>query len=181
MREDGNILEYSYYEGYINKNTTNKYDLTSVFENFEVFSNLIHDLSMAFEEVDFEAVVGLDSLGFILGGACAFHMKKGFISVRKGGGFPVEDRYKTMVDFTDYSGKDKSLEIRNDSICEGKKVIIIDDWIETGTQVKATIKMIESLGGEVVGISAVGVEENENTENLLKSYKCFGIRQGVDI
>lgn len=174
-------MNYNYYEQYINKNTTNKYDLTAVFENHEAFYNLITDLCMPYKNDDFDLVVGLDSLGFILGGACAFNMKKGFVSVRKGGGFPVVESLKTITYFTDYSGKEKSLEIRNDSISKGDKVLIVDDWVETGTQVKATIKMIESLGGEVIGISAIGFEQTDKTQELLDRFKCFGIEMGVNI
>ena len=174
-------MNYHYYEKYINKNTTNKYDLTTVFEHQVAFQNLIKDLCQPFSSIDFDTVIGLDSLGFILGGACAFHMKKRFVAVRKGGGFPVDQTLKTVTQFTDYSGKEKSLEMRNDSISKGDRVLIVDDWIETGTQVRATIKMVTSFGGQVIGLSAIGFEQTEQTRDLLEGYQCFALKFGADI
>ncbi len=168
-------MNFKYYDEIINKNTTIKYDPTTIFENNEAFHNLVIDLSKPFKNNEFNTVVGLESLGLIIGGAVAFYMNKRFVAMRKGNKIPVDDKYKLKSSFVDYSGNQKEFEIRKDSIHKGDKILIVDDWVETGTQAKVAIELIEKLGGKVIGISALCFENNINTRELFTKYKCFGI------
>lgn len=168
-------MNYHYYDEIINKNTIKKYDVTTIFEDNEAFKNLIIDLIEPFLNDDFNTVAGLESIGLIIGGAVALHMNKKFVAIRKGGKIPVSEEYKFKSSFVDYSGDKKELEIRKDSISKGDKVLIVDDWIETGTQAKTAIDLIEKLGGEIVGISVLCFEDNSSTSDLIEKYKCFGI------
>lgn len=171
-------MNYDYYEKYINKNTTGRYDVTPLFENPKVFSRLIGDLIEPFKNIRFDKIVGLDALGFVLGGAMAIKMKKGFVPLRKGGRLPGVKGTVARTSFVDYSKNRKTFEINKDSIKKGDKVLIVDEWIETGTQVKASIKLIEKLGGKVIGISALNVDENDKTRFLFEKYNLKPIHIG---
>ncbi len=148
-------------------------DVTPLFADFESFSALVDDLLAPFNSIEFDYVAGIDALGFILGSAISFRAHKGFIPIRKGGKLPVD----TMsVDFVDYSGQEKSLELRADAIKPGAQVLLVDEWIETGAQVNAAIELIESQQGVVIGIATINIDENKVTEKLKKKYKCISVR-----
>jgi len=171
-------MNYDYYEKYINKNTPGRCDVTPLFENPEVFSRLIDDLIEPFKDTKFDKIVGLDALGFVLGGAMAIKMKKGFVPLRKGGRLPGVKGTVVRTSFVDYSKNRKTFEINKNSIKKGDKVLIVDEWIETGTQLKASIKLIEQLGGKVIGISALNVDENDKTRFLFEKYNLKPIHIG---
>ena len=147
-------------------------DVTPLFSDFESFSALVEDLLAQFNTDAFDYVAGIDALGFILGTALSFRAHKGFIPIRKGGKLPVET---SSVHFVDYSGQEKSLEIRVDAIKPGERVLLVDEWIETGAQVNAAIELIESLKGIVIGVAIINIDENKETEKLKKKYKCYAV------
>ncbi len=168
-------MNYNYYDRHINKNTTGRCDVTPLFENPEVFARLIDDLIEPFKDIEFDKIVGLDALGFVLGGAMAIRMKKGFVPLRKGGKFPGVKGTVVKTSFVDYSKKRKTFEMNKNSIKKDEKVLIVDEWIETGTQVKASIRLIEKLGGKVIGISTLNVDKNDKTRILFEEYNLKAI------
>ena len=149
-----------------------RYDVTPLFADFESFSALVEDLLAPFNSIEFDYVAGIDALGFILGTAISFRALKGFIPIRKGGKLPVDT---TSVDFVDYSGQEKSLELRADAIKPGTRVLLVDEWIETGAQVNAAIELIERQQGVVIGVATINIDENKETEILKKKYKCYAV------
>jgi len=147
-------------------------DVTPLFSDYVAFSALVNDLAAYFEDVVFDCVAGIDALGFILGTALAWHFEVGFVPIRKGGKLPVEtDRRQ----FIDYSAQHKSLELRRDALKAGTKVLIADEWIETGSQVKAAIELIEHQGGIVVGIAAINIDDNSETQLLKSKYNAHTV------
>ena len=149
-----------------------RYDVSPLFADFRSFSALVDDLLAQFSTIEFDYVAGIDALGFILGTALSFRALKGFIPIRKGGKLPIET---LSVHFVDYSSQEKSLEIRADAIKPGARVLLVDEWIETGAQVNAAIELIESLKGVVIGIATINIDENKETEKLRKNYKCYTV------
>ena len=152
-----------------------RYDVTPLFADYEAFASLVEDLLRPFAGVEFECVAGIDALGFILGAAIALRAKKGFVPIRKGGKLPVKT---DSVEFTDYSEKRKSLEMRADAIKPGARVLVVDEWIETGSQIKAAIELIEKRRGIVVGIATINMDDNELTRWLKQNYKCHAVWEG---
>ncbi|HAP4793329.1 TPA: methyltransferase domain-containing protein [Enterococcus faecalis] len=71
--------------------------------------------------------------------------------------------------FTDYSGQDKSFEISKSSIVRNKRVLIVDDWIETGSQMKALIALLEKLDCSIIGLATIGIDINEVTQKWIDS------------
>jgi adenine phosphoribosyltransferase len=174
-------MKYDYYDKYIKKETEGRYDVTPIFENPDVFSNLLQDLIEPFENIKFDKIAGLDALGFVIGGALAQKKGAGFICIRKGGKLPgINNTVLKTSSFTDYTKTSKSFEINKSSVKKGDKILLVDEWIETGTQMKAAVKLIEELGGEVVGISCLTIHKNNKTKILFDNYNLKYINIIID-
>ena len=147
-------------------------DVTPLFADAAAFSELVADLAAPFETSDINLVAGIDALGFILGTALAIHLGKGFIPIRKGGKLPVPaDR----LEFIDYTGQQKSLELRAGILQPGSKILLVDEWIETGAQIQAAAGLIEHQGGIVTGIAAINIDSNGKTLPILEKYSCHTV------
>lgn len=115
----------------------------------DAFKYAIDSLVNLVKDLDFELIVGPESRGFIFGAPVAYVLNKGLVLVRKKGKLP----YKTVsVEYELEYGKDV-LEMHIDAIKPGQKVVIIDDLLATGGTTLSNIKLVEKLGGEVVGIA----------------------------
>jgi adenine phosphoribosyltransferase len=147
-------------------------DVTPLFTDREALQALVVDLARPFENIDFDYVAGIDALGFILGTALAMHLSKGFIAIRKGGRLPVP---VVARNFVDYTGKEKTLELRTDILKNGDRVLLVDEWIETGAQVTAAISLLEKQGAEVIGIATINIDENPETQIITRQYYCHAI------
>jgi adenine phosphoribosyltransferase len=151
-----------------------RYDITPRFADPEAFSAVVDALIEPFEKVVFEYVAGIDALGFILGAAISQRTEKGFLPIRKGGKLPVDvDR----ISFIDYSGIEKSLEVRKRAIPPGAGVLIVDEWVETGAQIFAAVELIEHQGGSVIGIAAIQIDDHPATQRLKDRYVCHSVWQ----
>ncbi len=149
-----------------------RYDVTPLFKNYEAFHSLLEDLEKLFSGLTFDLVAGIEALGFILGAAIAVRCKKGFVPIRKEGKLPVS------VDLAAYmsrSAPSKALEVRYDAFSSGIRVLIVDEWIESGVQVMAATTLIEKQGGSVAGIATIHLDLNEQTQYLMKKYPCYAL------
>lgn len=122
-------------------------DITTLLAHAEGFKNCIDALSSEYENSNIEAVVGIEARGFILGGAIADHLGTGFIPLRKKGKLPGKS---IGQDYELEYGIDV-IEIHEDALREGERVLLVDDLIATGGTAEAGIKLIRRLGAEVVG------------------------------
>jgi adenine phosphoribosyltransferase len=146
-----------------------RYDVTPLFADFTAFSELVADLAAPFDPAEIDLVIGIDALGFILGAAIALRLGKGFIPIRKGGKLPVQTDRQELID---YSGQPKTLELRAGALLPGTRILLVDEWIETGAQAKAAIELVEQQGGIVAGIAAINIDDNEKTRPILEKYPC---------
>jgi adenine phosphoribosyltransferase len=156
----------------IDTNTVPRCDVTPLFADPDAFVVLVADLCAPFSPAEIDMVAGIDALGFILGTAVAVRLHKGFIPLRKGGKLPSE---VISVEFVDYTGGGKSLELRKGSIKSGSRVLLVDEWIETGAQVQAAVNLIEQEGGIIVGIAAINIDHNPIPVRLCQTYHCYAI------
>ncbi|MGH0177772.1 UNVERIFIED_CONTAM: hypothetical protein FKN15_076140, partial [Acipenser sinensis] len=115
-----------------------------------------------------DLVAGIDAMGFILGSAIATSLGKGFLAIRKSGHLCVKTHSQ---DYTDYSGREKAMEVRTDVLKAGVRVLIVDQWVETGGTMKAAIKLVEQQGAVVVGVAAVCIENSEGGHWIRERYK----------
>ncbi|HBX68444.1 MAG TPA: adenine phosphoribosyltransferase [Chloroflexi bacterium] len=147
-------------------------DVTPLFTDSEAFLKLVADLSAPFSSLEFEYVAGIDALGFILGTALALYLQKRFIPIRKGGKLPVP---VVSRQFSDYTGELKTLELRTDLLKPGDRILLVDEWIETGTQAKAAVELLEELQATVIGIATINIDQNPQTLKLQDDYFCFAL------
>ena len=123
-------------------------DITSVLQDPDGLSLAIDSMRDLLKDISFDVIAGTESRGFIFGVPIAYSLHKAFIPVRKAGKLP-----RAVISQTyDLEYGSATIEMHKDSIQPGQKVVIVDDLIATGGTVEATIKMVESLGGEVVKI-----------------------------
>lgn len=126
-------------------------DITSILQDADGLALSIDTIMKELDGVDFDIVVGPESRGFIFGMPVAYNLHKAFVPVRKKGKLPRE----TVEKEYDLEYGTAVIEIHKDAIKPGQKVVIIDDLIATGGTTEAMVKLIESLGGEVVKICFV--------------------------
>jgi len=127
------------------------YDITTLLKHKTGFATLIDALSDHFLEKDVDLVVGIEARGFIFGPALAYRLNAGFVPVRKPRKLPAETAKVTY----DLEYGTDTLEVHRDAIRPGQRIIVVDDLLATGGTCKATIELVESLGGEVVGVGFV--------------------------
>ncbi|CAB4867186.1 unannotated protein [freshwater metagenome] len=123
-------------------------DITPLLGNGPGFHRAIAELVQRFEGVEVDCVLGMEARGFILAAPVAFSIGAGFVPVRKAGKLPwavVREEYSLEY------GKDK-LEMHRDAIRPGERVLVIDDVLATGGTASATCRLVEELGGVVVGL-----------------------------
>ncbi|EOD00659.1 adenine phosphoribosyltransferase [Caldisalinibacter kiritimatiensis] len=141
-------------------------DITTVLQDKDAFRECIYQLAEAFRNEEVDMVVGPEARGFLIGAPLAYELGVGFVPVRKPGKLPAETiSFEYELEY----GTD-TLEIHKDAIKPGQKVLVIDDLLATGGTVHSTVKMIEELGGEVVGIGFFIELEFLNGRKLLEDY-----------
>ena len=122
-------------------------DVTPLMQSGEAFASACDELIAFAKEIKAEIIVGPESRGFIFGCPIAKELKIGFIPVRKPGKLPRET---ISVDYELEYGKN-TLCMHKDAIKPGQRVLFIDDLLATGGTVEASLKLVEELGGVVVG------------------------------
>ena len=126
-------------------------DITGILRDADGLKLSIDKIQEMLEGVEFDAVLGLESRGFIFGMPIAYNLHKAFIPVRKKGKLPRE----TVSAKYDLEYGTAEIEIHKEDLRPGMKVVLIDDLIATGGTVEAAVKLAESLGAEVVKIAFV--------------------------
>lgn len=126
-------------------------DVTTLFADPRGFRMCIDQMLHPYAGQPIDKVVGLEARGFILGGAIAHQLGTGFVPVRKKGKLPgttISQDYKL-----EYG--EAIVEIHDDAIEAGERILVVDDLLATGGTAEAGIKLIERLGGDIVGCSFI--------------------------
>ncbi|MGB0505292.1 MAG: phosphoribosyltransferase family protein [Pikeienuella sp.] len=144
-------------------------DPTSIYINADAFNDLLDDLMADLEGVEFDVVAGLDAMGFVLGAALAARRGVGFLPIRKAGKLCVDT---DKVSFGNYSGRTQDMEMRLPAFAPGTRVLLADQWVETGGTMDGAIRLVERQKGIVAGLVAVAIEENERTQKYRQDYPC---------
>ncbi len=126
-------------------------DITTLLKDPVGLKICIDDFVNRYKEKEIDLVIGIDSRGFILGGAVAYLLGKGFVPVRKKGKLPAATEKEEYA--LEY-GTD-TVEIHKDAIAKGQKVIIIDDLIATGGTALAAAKLVKKLHGHIEEIALI--------------------------
>ncbi|QKS70782.1 adenine phosphoribosyltransferase [Paenalkalicoccus suaedae] len=144
-------------------------DITTLMEDGEAYKKAIDQMADFAKNKEIDVVVGPEARGFVVGCPIAYSLGLGFVPVRKAGKLP---RPVLEVDYGLEYGKD-SLNIHKDSIKPGQRVLITDDLLATGGTIEATIRMVEELGGVVVGIAFMIELSYLDGRDRLDDYEVF--------
>ena len=122
-------------------------DITTLLKDKNALKKSIHQLCEPYRNSQVDSVVGIESRGFIFGSAVAIELDAGFIPIRKPGKLPAEILKEEYA--LEY-GTD-AIEIHKDAIKKSEKILIVDDLLATGGTVSAAIRLVEKLGGMIIG------------------------------
>ncbi|WP_418789346.1 adenine phosphoribosyltransferase [Salipiger bermudensis] len=126
-------------------------DVTTLFADPRGFRMAVDQLLHPYAGLRFDKVVGLEARGFILGGAVAHQLSAGFVPIRKKGKLPgavISEAYTL-----EYG--EAVVEIHDDAILPGERILLVDDLLATGGTAEAGIKLVERLGGEIIGCAFI--------------------------
>ncbi len=146
-------------------------DITTLIARGDLFSKAIDVLAEKYKDQGIELIACIDARGFIFGGALAYKLGVGVIPIRKKGKLP----YKTKTATYELEYGTDSLEIHEDAIKQGEKVLLVDDLLATGGTAKATAELIQSLGGSLVGIAFLIELEFLKGRDKLKDLDIFSL------
>ena len=123
-------------------------DITTLLKDRAAFRDAVKQLSAPYRGESIDLVVGIESRGFILGAAVAHELGVGFVPLRKPGKLPYK---KIRQEYALEYGTD-AIEIHEDAIAPGERVLLVDDLLATGGTAKAACDLIERLGGKIVAL-----------------------------
>lgn len=126
-------------------------DITTLLGNSEALCETMNSFYQHYKNYKIDAIAGIESRGFIFGAPLAYELGKKFIPIRKPGKLP----YKTIKENYDLEYGKNCIEIHEDAIKPGERILIIDDLLATGGTAKAAANLVEKLGGEVAGFGFV--------------------------
>jgi adenine phosphoribosyltransferase len=153
-------------------------DITPIFADPLAFNALITDLCCHLNANDIDVVVGLEALGFILATAVANRLGKGLVPIRKAGKLPVRtDRLELPV----VRAQPRTLELRIGALEAGTRVLLVDDWIKSGTQIAGAIQLIEGQHARIAGVMSLNVEVNRVTQPLFEHYRFHTIMRNGQV
>jgi len=144
-------------------------DPTSIYINGAAFHDMLDDLVADLEGCECDVVAGLDAMGFVLGTALATRLGVGFLPIRKAGKLCVDT---DKISFSNYSGRTQDMEMRQPAFAPGTRVLVADQWVETGGTMDGAIRLIERQQGVVAGLLAIAIEENARTLEYRERYHC---------
>lgn len=145
-------------------------DPTSIYINAAAFNDLLDDLMDDLNDLEYDVVAGLDAMGFVLASAIAARSGVGFLPIRKAGKLCVDT---DVVSFNNYSGRTQDMEMRDPAFAAGTRVLLVDQWVETGGTMDGAIRLVERQRGVVAGLLAIAIEDNQRTNAYRATYPCI--------
>lgn len=146
-------------------------DITPLLQNPEGFRLAINNISNHFRKKNIDIVAGAEARGFIIGPCVALNLNAGFVPIRKPNKLP----YKTKSITYELEYGTDTLEIHKDALHNGQNILVVDDLLATGGTVSACCKLIESLGGNIIGCAFLIELCFLNGRKLLNNYDIFSI------
>ena len=145
------------------------YDITTLLKDKRAFAEVMNALSDRYRDRQVDLVVGIESRGFIFASALALQLGAGFVPVRKPRKLPA----KTLSVTYDLEYGQDSLEIHEDAIQKGQRVLVVDDLLATGGTAAAVLELVRRLGGEVAGVTFLVELEFLNGRKKLTGYDVY--------
>ena len=121
-------------------------DITTLLGNARAFRRAVDELVQPWAGMKIDKVAGIEARGFILGGAVAHQVSAGFVPIRKKGKLPHK---RVSIAYSLEYGLDE-MEMHEDAVARGERVILVDDLIATGGTAEAAVKLLQQLGADVL-------------------------------
>ncbi len=148
------------------------WDITTLLKDKDAFRKCIKQMADHFRDKNVDVIVSSEARGFILGAPLAYELGVGFVPIRKKGKLPS----KTVNLIYQKEYEPDTIEIHEDSIEPGQRVLLIDDLLATGGTIKANAELIEKLGGKIVGMGfLIELGYLHGKEALGNKYEVFSI------
>ena len=147
------------------------YDITTLLKDKSGYAALIDQLAEHYIGKQVDLILGMEARGFIFGPALAYRLNAGFVPVRKPGKLPAAT---ARVEY-DLEYGSNALEVHNDAIEKGQRVLIVDDLLATGGTAQATAKLASSLGAQIAGLGFVVELDFLKGRDKLKPYDVFSL------
>ena len=148
------------------------WDITTLLKDKHAFRECIKKMANHYRDKDIDVIVSSEARGFIIGAALAYELGVGFVPIRKKGKLPS----KAIALTYQKEYESDSIEIHEDSVERGQKVLLVDDLLATGGTIKANAELIEKLGGKIVGMGfLIELEYLHGRETLEDKYEIFSI------
>ena len=148
------------------------WDITTLLKDKRAFREAIRQMADHYRGEDIDLIVSSEARGFILGGALAYELGVGFVPIRKKGKLP--SKVVSLTYRKEYESD--TIEIHEDAIVRGQRVLVIDDLLATGGTVRANADLVEKLGGRIVGMGfLIELEYLHGREVLGDKYEVFSV------
>ncbi len=144
-------------------------DITPLLANESAFSTVIDLIVLHFGRGSVDKVVGIEARGFIIASPVAYHFGAGFVPVRK------KDKLPWLTESAEYTLEygTATVEIHQDAIAQGERVLIVDDVLATGGTARATADIVERIGGKIVGVACLIELDFLHGRSRLEGYDLF--------
>lgn len=144
-------------------------DISTIIEDKDAFKFTIDELVKPYQGQKIDKIVGIDARGFLFCSAMAYLLNTGCVMIRKKGKLP----WKTISQEYALEYGTNTIEMHEDSIKTGEKVILVDDLLATGGTMAATVDLVKKLGGEILGISFIVELDFLKGREKLKNYPIY--------
>ena len=146
-------------------------DITTLMQDPEAYRNACDVFYKRYKNLNIDKVVGIDARGFVFGAVLAYQLNVGFVPVRKKGKLP----YKTVSEHYTLEYGKNTVEMHEDAITAGEKIVIVDDLIATGGTIEAAVKLVKKLGGDILECAFIVELPDLKGREKIKDQKIFTI------
>lgn len=162
----------------INRKDGRKRDLSQIYGDRELMEQIIDEITAPYVgKVDY--VASPESMGFILGSMVAAKLGVGFIPIRNKDLYALNPEDSLSAPYIDHRNRPRALQVRNDVVRAGSRILLVDDWVQTAATIHACESIVEDAEAKVAGIAAVGADYNDKTRGMQETgqLKCAVVHE----
>ena len=148
-------------------------DITTLMQDKDAYRQACDLMFERYKDLKIDKIVGIDARGFVFGAVLAYKLGIGFVPVRKKGKLP----WKTIQETYSLEYGTDTLEVHEDAVEKGEKIVIVDDLIATGGTVGATVKLMEKLGAQIIECAFVVELPDLKGREQIKGHKVFSLTE----
>ncbi len=148
-------------------------DVTTLLKEGEAFASAVDYMYEPFRQKEIDKIAAIEARGFIFGAALAYKLNLGFVPIRKPGKLPAE----TISEEYELEYGKNAIEVHADAVRQGERILLVDDLLATGGTAAAACRLIERLGGDIVGVSFLIELTDLKGRDLLRKYTVFSLIQ----